>query len=113
MEQLQIHVPQPRKQYDLCQERVQVRGGRWVEGKTPETRGAVSLHPLSQARERNHFIQSFGARGSHNQLGPAVQTAPDPGPGTPGCTSKVLWSNVPNSSGPEPLSAHRTPLASG
>lgn len=112
VEQLQLHVAQPRKQYDLCQERAQVRGGRSVEGKTPKSHGAVSLCPLSQARARNHFTQSFGARGSHNHPGPAIQTAPNPGLGAPGCTSKVLWSNVTSSLGSEPLSAPRTPLAS-
>lgn len=30
VQHLQSHVPQPRKQYDLCQERAQVRGS-WLK----------------------------------------------------------------------------------
>lgn len=100
LQHLQSHVPQPKKQYDLCQERAQVRGGR---GLCPSTR----LENL-----RNCFTQSFGAGGSCNRPGPAMQTAPNPRPGALGCASKAVGSNVPNSSGPEPCSAPRTPLAS-
>lgn len=78
-------------------------------------RGGQGLCPsihLAQANLRNHLTQSFGAGGSHNPLGPAMQTAPNPGPGALCCASKAVRSNVPDSSGPEPLSAPRIPLAS-
>lgn len=60
VQHLQRHVPQPRKQYDLCQERAQVRGS-WLEpqgcslGGRPDPRAllsrwAVSLHLLSSGQ---------------------------------------------------------------
>lgn len=53
LQHLQSHVPQPKKQYDLCQERVQVRtaaqspgAAHWVEDETPKPCWVRGLHLL-------------------------------------------------------------------